>query len=233
MANTGNVTVTERDMNPLSQTYDTTRTRTYRDYTRCIPDGTKLYWTDTNDVGHSYACDSHPAVTGTEWPRTTGTSKLKTVSIGSCATAIGTVATDTSGTSGGFVFEDAVHLVYVTMADSVHMIGLGAFAGCTALETIEMSQGIDTIGEYAFRGCSSLQTIDLPASLLTIYERAFLWCDNLTSITCNATTPPTLDYHVFDFTNDCPIYVPAASVAAYKAATNWSNYASRIQAIPT
>jgi len=35
----------------------------------------------------------------------------------------------------------------------------------------------------------------------------------------------------FDSTNNCQIYVPAASVDAYKAATNWSSYASRIQAI--
>ena len=28
------------------------------------------------------------------------------------------------------------------------------------------------------------------------------------------------------------IYVPAESVEAYKTATNWSNYASKIEAIP-
>jgi hypothetical protein len=36
---------------------------------------------------------------------------------------------------------------------------------------------------------------------------------------------------VFADTNDCPIYVPADSVDAYKAAENWSQYAKRIQAI--
>ena len=39
--------------------------------------------------------------------------------------------------------------------------------------------------------------------------------------------------YVFNDTNDCPIYVPSESVEAYKAATNWSYYASRIQAIST
>jgi len=34
-------------------------------------------------------------------------------------------------------------------------------------------------------------------------------------------------------TNNCPIYVQADSVDAYKAATNWKTYASRIQAIPS
>jgi len=36
---------------------------------------------------------------------------------------------------------------------------------------------------------------------------------------------------VFYDTNNCPIYVPAASVDAYKSASGWSAYASRIQAI--
>jgi hypothetical protein len=38
--------------------------------------------------------------------------------------------------------------------------------------------------------------------------------------------------NAFDNTNNCPIYVPSASVEAYKAATNWSSLSSRIQAIP-
>ncbi len=53
----------------------------------------------------------------------------------------------------------------------------------------------------------------------------------MSSITCNATTPPALGTDVFANTNNCPIYVPAASVETYKAASGWSGYASRIQAI--
>ena len=52
------------------------------------------------------------------------------------------------------------------------------------------------------------------------------------SVTVNATTPPTLGESALDYTNNCPIYVPAASVDVYKAASGWSTYASRIQAIP-
>jgi hypothetical protein len=37
---------------------------------------------------------------------------------------------------------------------------------------------------------------------------------------------------VFDGTNNCSIYVPSDSVDAYKSAPYWSNYASRIQAMP-
>ena len=51
-------------------------------------------------------------------------------------------------------------------------------------------------------------------------------------MTFNSTTPPTLYEYDLDNTNDCPIYVPAGSVETYKAASGWSEYANRIQAIP-
>jgi len=62
---------------------------------------------------------------------------------------------------------------------------------------------------------------------------AFNWCDNLTSITVNAITPPTLGTNVFNNTNECLIYVPAASVETYKSAIRWNTYSDRIRAIPS
>jgi len=65
-----------------------------------------------------------------------------------------------------------------------------------------------------------------------IGDSVFANCRSLTSVTCEATTPPTLNGDlVFDNTNSCPIYVPSASVQAYKSAQHWLNYESRIQAI--
>jgi hypothetical protein len=49
-------------------------------------------------------------------------------------------------------------------------------------------------------------------------------------MTIRATTPPALGEDPFLSTNNCPIYVPAASLTDYQTA--WSSYASRIQAIP-
>ena len=85
-----------------------------------------------------------------------------------------------------------------------------------------------------FYGCNKLTSLVIPSNISSIEDSAFNQCSGLTSITVNRTTPPTLGgTYVFDNTNDCPIYVPAASVNAYKTASNWSEYASRIQAIPT
>ena len=55
----------------------------------------------------------------------------------------------------------------------------------------------------------------------------------LTSATCLSTTPPTINSNdTFGIGQNYPIYVPAESVATYKAAgTQWSSLESRIFAI--
>jgi hypothetical protein len=54
----------------------------------------------------------------------------------------------------------------------------------------------------------------------------------LKTLTCNRTTHPSLGVDVFNGANALEhIYVPASAVEDYKAATNWSNYASIISAI--
>lgn len=72
----------------------------------------------------------------------------------------------------------------------------------------------------------------LPATLTYIGNNAFTGCSSLATITCHATTPPTLLNASLQGITPTAIYVPAASVAAYKSAQYWSNFASIIQAIP-
>lgn len=57
-------------------------------------------------------------------------------------------------------------------------------------------------------------------------------CTSLQSVTFTATTPPTISSAMFQNSNvTFKIYVPAESVGAYKAATVFSQYASRIYPI--
>lgn len=83
-----------------------------------------------------------------------------------------------------------------------------------------------------FKNCEGLISIELPETVNQINFMTFYGCTNLTHITLHSITPPILGSDVFTNTNNCPIYVPAESVDAYKSATGWSEYASRIQAIP-
>lgn len=140
-----------------------------------------------------------------------------------------------SGTLGiaGNLFTGYTQLSSISMPNSVTNIGGNAFANCTGLTTVTMSDNVTSIGGGAFSGCYGLTSITIPSGVTAIGSYAFNGCYNMASITVEATTPPTLGTSVFDNTNNCPIYVPAASVEAYKAAANWSNYANRIQAIPS
>lgn len=79
-----------------------------------------------------------------------------------------------------------------------------------------------------------MKNIILPSTIERISEETLYYTYNMVSITILATTPPTLaNTSSFTVTNNCPIYVPAESVYAYKTATNWSALADRISAIPT
>ncbi|MBR4227491.1 MAG: leucine-rich repeat protein [Bacteroidales bacterium] len=98
----------------------------------------------------------------------------------------------------------------VTIPNSVKQIWFQAFQNRTNLLSVTIGDSVTLIGRDAFDGCSSL-----------------------TSIVINATVPPTAEGPMFDNTNDCPIYVPAESVEAYKTAYYWSNYSSRIRGINT
>ena len=138
---------------------------------------------------------------------------------------------DSVTTVGSRVFSGCTSLLSVTIGSGVTSIGLGVFDGCTSLTSVTIPDSVTYIGNYAFSNCRSLSSITIPDSVTTIGEYAFFYCSGLTSVTVNATTPPTLvDTNAFEDTNNCPIYVPAASVSAYQSA--WSAYSSRIQAIP-
>lgn len=117
---------------------------------------------------------------------------------------------------------------------------LNGFYGCTGLTSLTIPNTVTKIATEAFLNCKSLNSVTLPASISSIGYRSFRGCSSLNSITVLATTPPTVSGYtdvskieMFDDTNNCPIYVPSASVNAYKEATGWSKYASRITAITT
>lgn len=133
---------------------------------------------------------------------------------------------------GNYVFSNCSGLTSVEIPNSVTSIGMHIFSYCSKLTAVEIPNSVTSIGDSAFRYCTSLTSVNIPNSVTLIKSYAFKDCSGLTSITIQATTPPTLvNNNAFQNTNDCPIYVPAESVDAYKAATNWSSYADRIQAI--
>lgn len=95
--------------------------------------------------------------------------------------------------------------------------------------TEEDLAGATSIGKYTFDGYSSLTSITIPNSVTSIGNSAFYGCSSLTSVTILPTTPPTLGSNVFyNIPSLAVITVPKGTLDAYKTATNWSAYASKM-----
>ena len=130
------------------------------------------------------------------------------------------------------VFSGCSNITSLTLPNSLKIIYNGALTGLHGVTTLVIPDSVTTIeGSSSFHQTSSLTTLTIGTGITFIGNMVFYGNPNLTSITINATTPPELglNNNAFDNTNNCPIYVPAASVDAYKTA--WPTYASRIQAI--
>ena len=133
---------------------------------------------------------------------------------------------------GGAAFSNCTGLTSIAIPNSVTSIGTSAFQGCSNLTNIVIPNSVTSIGVAAFHNCSGLTSVTIPSGVTFINGNAFYGCRSLTSVTVKALTPPTLGDDAFDGTSSSlVIYVPSASVDAYKASSGWSDYASRIQAI--
>ena len=160
---------------------------------------------------------------------------------------------DSVTTIGDYAFASCDALTSVTIGNSVTTIGRRAFYKCSALKSVTIPNSVTTIEALVFQYCDALTSVTIPDSVTTIGNAAFASCDALTSVTignsvttiggnafrhcsalkevyCKPTTPPSLDgSSVFDSNaSGRKIYVPTASVDAYKAKLYWSEYASAI-----
>lgn len=109
-----------------------------------------------------------------------------------------------------------------------------AVTSVTAVAQIIVGDIVTEIGERCIYKFTALKVLDLPSTLTEIGNQSIYYDSALTAIYCRAITPPNdKNENNFYNTNNCPIYVPTESVEAYKAASGWRSFTSRIQAIPT
>lgn len=130
---------------------------------------------------------------------------------------------------GNWAFEDCNSLTSITLPSSVTSIGWDAFSG-TAIRSIVIPVSVSSIESSTFEDCTSLTSITIPSKVTSVGSFAFRGCTSLTSVRVEATTPPRGDGYMFSktYTSFLSIKVPSASVATYKAAKGWSDYADRI-----
>lgn len=169
---------------------------------------------------------------------------LTSITIPAAVTEIGAEAFAMSG------------LTSITIPSTVTILGSGAFRSCDTLAHMDIQANVTVIPDYFAQECP-LTSLTLPSTVQTIGEAAFVRASgfqvteltipaSVTSIGTNAfgsnyanqmtltvlpTTPPTLGGNAFTLATGSVIKVPAASVAAYKAADGWKDYASYIVAM--
>lgn len=127
----------------------------------------------------------------------------------------------------------------VTIGGCVSSVGVGAFSALPLTEVV-VEEGVTTIQGQAFRYNPNLKTVDLPSTITSIANYAFQIPTGATTtafetLTVRATTPPTIYSSSIVVNNPAgipwTIKVPAASVNAYKAASGWSSFASKITSL--
>lgn len=177
-----------------------------------------------------------------------GDSSLKSIKLG----AINSI--------GSNAFQSCSLLIVCNIPENVNSIGSGAFRDCSNLhiENITLRNvtslagytfanvqidkmilpSIETFeyvsGNGAFRGRKVPMTLELGQNCKNLNSYLFSASDEVgITLVCRAVTPPSIGLPFaggskayFEY-----IYVPDASVEAYKTATNWNAHASRIQSI--
>lgn len=119
----------------------------------------------------------------------------------------------------------------VVLHNNLITIGYGVFNEMKGLTNIEIPDSVTTIDNSVFY-MTSLKTIVLGSGITSIGTYMIRYSDKLELIKIRATTPPAIQSTTLTgIPSACRIEVPAESVEAYKAATNWSAYADKIFAI--
>ena len=100
---------------------------------------------------------------------------------------------------------------------------VGYFSGCTNLTSIVIIDGVTYIGDRYFRDCTSLANVTIPDSVTSIGIQGFEGCVVLNSITCYATTAPSLGtYSFLGLPTNGTLHVP-----------NGSDYSSWLRQLPS
>ncbi|MBQ4211151.1 MAG: leucine-rich repeat protein, partial [Prevotella sp.] len=114
--------------------------------------------------------------------------------------------------------------------EGVKIIGDEAMAGWYYFSSaLSIPESVISIGYEAFRELR-ISSVTIPKSVKEIKGRAFSCCDFLNSVTVNWIHPIDIDDDVFmswsynQIYEDCTLYVPRGTKAAYQAAKGWKNF---------
>ena len=113
----------------------------------------------------------------------------------------------------------------VLLPDGLEDLGEAAFGSCVHMETISLGKSLKAIPAKAFYYCGSLKSLTVPSTVASVAEESLTGCEKLDALYCGPSVPPVLTAEIPGQTT---VYVPSASLEAYKSAEGWSAYVSRI-----
>ena len=132
---------------------------------------------------------------------------------------------------GSSVFAHCDGLKQVTLPNKLASIEGQTFYSCDLLAEITIPNSVESIGSSAFANCYALTQVTIGNGVESIGDYAFGYCEALTDMTVMAIVPPTVESGAFEeVKRDIPVYVPAESLEAYKAAEGWNGF-NNLQAI--
>lgn len=171
--------------------------------------------------------------------------EIETLIIGNSVTSIGSKA-----------FFQCLGLSSVTIPNSVKSVGGDAFSGCRSLPVVDNIRYADNIAVEAtnkqlssytiregtrlippsvFTECAWMYEVTIPSSVERIGSSAFGNCSGLRKIYCHATTPPEIDFRVFNNVIKspspqisaewcCEVFVPIGAKSKYESAWEWREF---------
>lgn len=145
--------------------------------------------------------------------------------------------------NGGYQFQKCKNLLTADMP-VVNSVAENTFRSCDKLREVKAPRATG-VGSYAFVSCSRLELVDF-TSLTGVSSNAFISCASLVKVILRNNVMANLVnvnafsncYHFHgtvdatynpDGLKDGYIYVPRALVDSYKAATNWSTFATQFR----
>ncbi len=92
---------------------------------------------------------------------------------------------------GGCAFCDNMHVISITMPNTIEQIDSNAFSCCRNLKSVQLSENLKELGHGAFWD-TSIKEITIPIGVKEIFQFTFEECDELKTI--NIINPNTILY---------------------------------------
>lgn len=167
---------------------------------------------------------------------------LESLVISSGITNIGSHSFDSIGTChhitfprslsivNAYAFNNTTSITSISFPPTLESVKQYSLFSMQNLRHITFPSNVTTIDRYTACKCNGLLSITLLGNISSIQDRAFQYCSSVRFIDfMRCASVPTLgSQSLYGIPSDCEIRVPAPLAADWKAATNWSEYASQI-----